>query len=230
MFRHSAIHRDAVQDVTRSGPATTGSRAPHGSRWRAALPSAAVVAFLLHPAVPLSLWVVWAVWAFNQRKAPPVLPKIDRVRARPGDLAAGGSTATSKTELRVRKVLENAGYRTYPQGTLMCMGRDSAGKNRFFTPDILIRRPFVVVEVDPNHWHGAPEKVAEDIMRNRFYAARGLRIVRVRIDGTQALSPNDVVIPHSDFDPDRDGTMVLRAVAGSRLLPPTYWNAHVAGT
>lgn len=88
----------------------------------------------------------------------------------------------------------------------MCVGRDSAGKNRFFTPDILVRRPFAVVEVDPARWHGAPEKVAEDIMRNRFYAARGLRVVRVRIDGTEALSPNDVVIAESDFVPERHGT------------------------
>ena len=106
---------------------------------------------------------------------------------------------------------------------MMCMGRDSAGKNRFFTPDILIRRPFAAVEVDPDHWHGTPDKIAEDIMRNRFYAARGLRVVRVRIDGTQALSPNDVVIAQSDFDPARDGTAVLRAVAGARMLPPTFW-------
>lgn len=189
-----------------------------------------MIEFLLHPVVPLSLLAVWAAVVWNHRKAPPVLPKMDRNRARPGDLAAGGSAATSKTEQRVRKVLEDAGYATYPQGTLMCMGRDSAGKNRFFTPDILVRRPFSVVEVDPHHWHGAPEKVAEDIMRNRFYAARGLRIVRVRIAGTAALSPNDVVIAESDFDPARDGTAVLRAVAGARMLPPTYWNAPAART
>ncbi|MFZ2240436.1 MAG: hypothetical protein WAV90_13040, partial [Gordonia amarae] len=120
--------------------------------------------FLLHPAVPAALLVVWvAVWV-SQRKAPPLLPKMDRARARPGDLSLGGSAATSKTEKRVREVIERAGYRTYPQGTLMCMGRDSDGKQRFFTPDILVRRPFAVVEVDPAHWHGAPEKVAEDIM------------------------------------------------------------------
>ncbi|WP_036372574.1 hypothetical protein [Mycolicibacterium austroafricanum] len=189
-----------------------------------------MIEFLLHPVVPLSLLVVWAVWAHNHRKTPPVLPKMDRSRARPGDLSAGGSTATSKTEQRVRKVLEDAGYATYPQGTLMCMGRDSAGKNRFFTPDILVRRPFAVVEVDPHHWHGTPDKIAEDIMRNRFYAARGLRVVRVRIAGTQALSPNDVVIEQSDFDPARDRTAVLRAVAGARMLPPTFWTVPAART
>lgn len=179
--------------------------------------------FLLHPAVPLALLVVWtAVW-WHQRKTPPLLPKMDRKNARPGDLSRGGSKATSKTEQRVRKAIENAGYRTYPQGTLMCMGRDSSGKKRFFTPDILVRKPFAVVEVDPAHWHGTPEKIAEDVMRNRFYAARGLRVIRVRIDGAQALCPNDVVIAESDFDSDRHGPAVVRALGSSRMLPPTYW-------
>lgn len=182
-----------------------------------------MIEFLLHPIVPLALLVVWVVVWHSHRRTPPILPKMDRARARPGDLAAGGSAATSKTEKRVRTALERAGFSTYPQGTLMCMGRDSGGKNRFFTPDILVRRPFAVVEVDPNHWHGAPEKVAEDIMRNRFYAARGLRVIRVRIDGAQALSPNDVVIPESDFDPDLHTSAVVRAVASARMLPPTHW-------
>jgi hypothetical protein len=104
-------------------------------------------------------------------------------------------------------------------------GRDSAGKNQFFTPDILVRRPFAVVEVDPARWHGAPEKVAEDTMRNRFYAARGLRVVRVRIDGTEALSPNDVVIAGSDFVPERHGAAVVRALGTARMLPARYWES-----
>lgn len=182
-----------------------------------------MVEFLLHPIVPMALLVVWAMAWWRQRKTPPVLPKMDRVHARPGDLSLGGSAATSKTEMRVRRVLENAGYSTYPQGTLMCMGRDSAGKNRFFTPDILLRKPFAVVEVDPAHWHGAPEKVAEDIMRNRFYARRGLRVIRVRIAGTEALGPNDVVIRESDFDPVKHRTVLLRAVASAKVVPPNYW-------
>ncbi len=184
-----------------------------------------MVDFLLHPVVPLALLVVWAMVWRHQRKTPPVLPAMDRSRARPGDLSRGGSAATSKTEQRVRDVIEKAGYRTYPQGTLMCMGHDSAGKKRFFTPDILLRKPFAVVEVDPAHWHGSPDKIAEDVMRNRFYASRGLRVIRVRIAGTQALSPNDVVIPESDFDAARHGTAVLRAVASAKMLPSTFWQS-----
>lgn len=178
---------------------------------------------LLHPAVPSAFLMLWVVVWWNQRKSPPLMPEMDRNRARPGDISRGGSTATSKLEQRVRDCVEKAGYPTYPQGTLLCVGRDSAGRNRFFTPDILVRKPYAVIEVDPAHWHGSPEKVAEDIMRNRFYAAVGLRVVRVRIDGTKALGPNDVVISESDFHTDRHGPRVVRALGSARRVPPTYW-------
>ncbi|KXO93043.1 Uncharacterised protein (plasmid) [Tsukamurella tyrosinosolvens] len=183
-----------------------------------------MLAFLLHPMVPFAADVVFLWWLFNQRGARPVAPKMDRSTARLGDLAADGSAKTSKPEKSVREVIERAGYRTYPQGTMMCMGYDSAGKKRFFTPDILLQRPFAVVEYDPAHWHGAPEKVAEDVMRNRFYARAGLKIIRVRIDGTQALGPNDVVIAESEFDAARDGAAVLRAIGRAREVPSNYWD------
>lgn len=185
-----------------------------------------MIAFLLHPAVPASLLVVWAVVWWDTRRTPPLLPAMDRRRAVAGDVSRGGSTATSKLETRVRRTIEAAGYRTYPQGTLLCVGRDSAGKNRFFTPDILVRRPYAVVEVDPARWHGSPGKVAEDILRNRFYAAAGLRVVRVRLAGCQALSPNDVVIPEQVFRPERHGPAVVRALGSAKMLPPSYWERH----
>jgi len=49
-----------------------------------------VTNFLLHPAVPLALLVVWSVMSWTQRKTPPLLPEMDRRRARPGDLSRGG--------------------------------------------------------------------------------------------------------------------------------------------
>ena len=183
-----------------------------------------MVDLLLHPVIPLALLVVWATVWWNHRKNPPLLPEMDRHRARPGDVALGGSAASSKLEMRVRSCIEAAGYPTYPQGTLLCVGRDSSGKNRFFTPDILVRKPYAAVEVDPEHWHGSPSAVAEDIMRNRFYAAVGLRVVRVRIAGVEALGPNDVVIEEKDFRPERHGDRVLRALGSARLVPPAYWN------
>lgn len=62
----------------------------------------------------------------------------------------------------------------------------------------------MVVEVDPHFWHGDPDKIKHDIDRNRMYARMGYIIVRVRIGGTEALSPNDVVLPQGDFEPERD--------------------------
>lgn len=182
-----------------------------------------MVDLLLHPAIPTVLLVLWVMLWWSHRKTPPLLPAMDRDRARPGDVSRGGSTATSKLEMRVRRCVESAGYPTYPQGTLLCVGTDNAGRKRFFTPDILVRKPFAVIEVDPAHWHGTPEKVAEDIMRNRFYAAVGLRIVRVRIAGTKALGPNDVVIPDSDFHPDQHGPRVVKALGSAKMVPATYW-------
>lgn len=193
------------------------------TRRRGGDPVNPTVDFLLHPAVPSALLVLWVVVWWNHRKHPPLMSEMDRRHARPGDLSRGGSKATSNTEQRVRDVIESAGFRTYPQGTLLCVGRDSDGRNRFFTPDIMLRKPRLVVEVDPAHYHGSPEKIAEDLMRNRFYASVGLKVVRVRIAGTRALSPNDVVIPESDFRPDRDGAKVIRALGAARELPPSYW-------
>ncbi|WP_293059549.1 hypothetical protein [Mycobacterium sp.] len=41
----------------------------------------------------------------------------------------------------------------------------------------------------------------------------------MRIAGTQALSPNDVVIPESDFQPERRGPEVVRALGSAKMLP-----------
>ncbi len=183
-----------------------------------------MIELFLHPAVPLALLVVWSVVWWRRRKQPPLLPEMDRHQARPGDVALGGSPKTSKLEQRVRDCVEGAGFRTYPQGTLLCVGRDSNGRNRFLTPDILVRKPYAAVEVDPAYWHGSPDKVAEDIMRNRFYASVGLKVVRVRIAGTKALGPNDVVIEESDFRPERHGSQVVKALGSARIVPPSYWN------
>ena len=183
-----------------------------------------MIEFLLHPSVPGALLGVWSLMWWSHRRTPPLISDMDRHRARPGDVSRGGSAATSKLEQRVRDCVESAGYPTYPQGTLLCVGRDSTGKNRFFTPDILVRKPFTAVEVDPEHWHGTPEKVAEDLMRNRFYATLGLRVVRIRIAGTKALGPNDVVIAESDFHPDRHGPEVIRALGSAKRVPAAYWS------
>lgn len=182
-----------------------------------------MTSFWLNPTVPTALIVLWAlIWMFTRRSRP-VAKKMDRPNAKRGDLSRDGERKTSKTEMRVRRTIEKAGYATYPQGTMLCVGTDSGGKKRFFTPDIMIKNPYMVVEVDPAFWHGADNKVDEDIMRNKLYASCGLKIVRVRIAGTQKLSPNDVVIKEGDYDPKKHGRAVLLAVGRARFYPASHW-------
>lgn len=182
-----------------------------------------LVGLLLQPALWWVLLAVWIVVWFRERSAPPVAAKFDPRTARPGDLFADGSSATSNTEKRVRKVIEDAGYRLYPPSVRIYTPRDGDGKRHKYTPDILLRKPKMIVEVDPHFWHGDPSKIAHDIDRNRMYARLGYIIVRVRIAGTQALSPNDVVISTSDFDIVRDGPLLLSKIRKAKYLPPRVW-------
>lgn len=179
--------------------------------------------FLLQPALWWFLLAVWVVVWFRERSAPPVASKFNPKTARPGDLFADGSSATSNTEKRVRKVIEDAGYRLYPPSVRIYTPRDGNGKRHKYTPDILLKKPKMIVEVDPHFWHGDPDKIAHDIDRNRMYARLGYTIVRVRIAGTQALSPNDVVITTSDFDIVRDGPLLLKRIRRAKYLPPRVW-------
>lgn len=179
--------------------------------------------FLLNPAV---WWIALGIWVFvwlRQRNAPSVAAKFNRKTARPGDLFADGSTATSKTEQKVRDTIEKAGYRLYPPSTRVYTPKDGDGKNRKYTPDIMLKKPKMIVEVDPHFWHGDNDRIAHDIDRNRMYARLGYTIVRVRIAGTLALSPNDVVLGQGDFDPDRDGATLLKGIRRAKFYPPRFW-------
>lgn len=178
---------------------------------------------LLNPAL---WWVALGVWVFiwfKQRSAPTVVGKFNKKTARPGDLFADGSTATSKTEQKVRDTIEKAGYRLYPPSTRVYTPSDGDGKNHRYTPDIMLKKPKLIVEVDPHFWHGDNDRIAHDIDRNRMYARMGYAIVRVRIAGTLALSPNDVVLGQGDFEPARDGAALLRGIRRAKFLPPSYW-------
>ena len=176
---------------------------------------------------PVLWWILLAVWIavwFRDRSAPPVTKTFNKKTARPGELFADGSMATSKTEKRVRKAIEDAGYRLYPPSVRVYTPADGNGVRHKYTPDILLKKPKMIVEVDPHFWHGDPDKIAHDIDRNRMYARLGYTIVRVRIAGTQALSPNDVVITTSDFDIERDGPLLLKGIRRAKYYPPKFWD------
>lgn len=178
---------------------------------------------LLKPAFWTILLAVWIIVWYRERRCPPVAKKFNPKTAKPGDLFADGSTATSKTENRVRGVIEAAGYRLYPASTRVYTPRDGAGKQHKYTPDILLKKPKMIVEVDPHFWHGDASKIAHDIDRNRMYAKLGYTIVRVRIGGTKALSPNDVVFPQGDFYPVRDADDLLKAIRRAKYIHPKQW-------
>lgn len=170
----------------------------------------------------LALWVV--VWV-RSRVTPPVTKEFNRKTARSGDLFADGSSATSKTEMRVRWVIQKAGYRVYPQSTRLLTPPDHSGKRHKYTPDVMLWKPKMVVEVDPHFWHGDNDRIAHDLDRNRMYARLGYTVVRVRIAGTEALSPNDVVITDSDFDIAKHGPAVVKAIRKAKYLPPRHWDS-----
>lgn len=179
---------------------------------------------ILHPAIWWLALVVWIVIWLRDRQYPPVHPKFDKRTARPGELFADGSTATSFTEKKVRKAIEDAGYKLYPPSTRIYTLADANGVRHKYTPDILLKKPKMVVEVDPHFWHGDRDKIAHDIDRNVMYARLGYTIVRVRIGGTMALSPNDVVIADGDFNIEKHGPLLLKGIKRAKFYPPKVWS------
>lgn len=188
-----------------------------------------VADLLLNPALWWVLAVLWVGKAFHERHVTrPVAKEYDKRRGpRPGDLFADGSLATSKLEKGIRATIEEAGYRLYPPSTRVYTHKDNEGENHLYTPDIMFKRQKMVIEVDPKFWHGDPHRVAHDIDRNRAYAKLGYTIVRVRIGGAEALSPNDVVLDGPGFDPKRnpkDRTTLLKGIRRARYLPARAWS------
>lgn len=180
--------------------------------------------FLLSPILWWILLALWVWWAVDSAAYPRVSKKFDKRTAKPGDLFTGGSTATSGTEKKVLETLHKAGYKTYPSSTWIWTPKDANGVAHRYTPDIIVKKPKMIVEVDPLHWHGGFDRIKHDVDRNRMYAAMGYTILRVRIGGAQALSPNDVVIPEGDFDPKAHSKKLLRAVRSAKRLPSRHWN------
>lgn len=189
-----------------------------------------------HPIADLLLsppfwWIMAALFAakmlHERTGVRPVAREFNKKRGpRPGDLFADGSTATSKLEKRIRETVEQAGYKLYPPSTRIYTHKDNEGKNHRYTPDIMLKKQKVIIEVDPKFWHGDPRKIAHDIDRNRAYAKLGYTIVRVRIGGAEALSRNDIVLEGPGFDPERnpsDRRRLLKGIRRARYLPAKEW-------
>lgn len=163
--------------------------------------------FFLSPTpwiVGLILWFVYVVRFQNRHTVVKVIDaKVPLADAKPGALYTGGSEATSKLEMRVRGDLESLGFILYPQGTAIITLPDENGNKHRYTPDIIIKRPKVIVEVDPEFTHLGKE--ADDERRGRLYQQLGYGVVRYRLGkNLRRMGPYDVVRPYKDYNPRLD--------------------------
>lgn len=184
--------------------------------------------FLLTPAFWWVCLVVWVAFLFRDRKTPPVIQisdkkKISLKKRRPGALYSDGSAAGSKIENKIRESIERMGYRLYPHGTAIVTKPDVYGKKHKYTPDIMIKRHKIIVEVDPQYTHGGAGKIAHDIDRNRAYSQLGYKIVRIRMGGARKLSDNDVLFDGGSYDHYQHKGKLSRAIRRARFFPPRYW-------
>lgn len=211
---------------------------------RATLSSmSAVLLTLFQVAMTPVFWIAlifwWAWRRFNVGVHVVIEKTFHKPTALPGQLFADGSTATSKTEMLVRSSLVRHGVRPARAGTAVWTNPDHRGIPHKYTPDILIPAGHLIVEVDPSYTHGKYQKVgtpngetwvpqnykkvADDLLRNQMYAALGYRVVRLRMGGAQALSPHDVVVASSYFDPASMAPDLVKACRKAKYLPPQFW-------
>jgi len=183
-----------------------------------------ILELLLWPGFWWGMLVLWLVIWIRGIQKPPVSKKFHKPTAKTGDLFADGSTATSKLEARIRWTIKKSGYRVYPPSTRIYTPPDHNGKRHKYTPDIILRKPKLIVEVDPLFTHRGEDKVNDDIARNRMYARMGYTVVRIRIGGARALSPNDVVILEGDYDIEKHGRMIIAGIRKARPLPARFWD------
>lgn len=109
-----------------------------------------------------------------------------------GTVIQSRNLTTSHTEQRVREKLVAAGFAVHKGRSAIQCGYEPQRNNfPILTPDILISKSKVCVEVDPAHTHLGKEK--GDKTRNQLLADAGWQVVRLRIGGLQAVGEHDVV-------------------------------------
>lgn len=156
-----------------------------------------------------ALWFIGLVaWAFtfttsHTNVARVIDKKVPLAQAQPGQLYTGGSEATSKLEMRIRSDLKAAGFKLYPQGTALITYPDENGNKHRYTPDIIVKKPKVIVEVDPEFTHLGKEH--DDERRGRLYQQLGYGVVRYRLGkNLRRMGPYDVVRPYKDYNKKMD--------------------------
>lgn len=113
-----------------------------------------------------------------------------------GTVLQSRSTAISKLELGVREKLVAEGFKVHKgRSAIQCGYEPRRGNYPILTPDILISKEKVCIEVDSGYTHRGEEE--KDRTRNRLLAEAGWTVVRLRLGGLEPIGPYDVVAESS---------------------------------
>lgn len=109
-----------------------------------------------------------------------------------GTVIQSRNLSTSQTEQEVKDKLVAAGFAVHKGRSAIQCGHEPQ-RNNFpvLTPDILISKTKVCVEVDPAYTHTAEEQ--KDKTRNDLLAGVGWKVVRLRLGGLGPIGEYDVL-------------------------------------
>lgn len=109
-----------------------------------------------------------------------------------GTVVQSRNLTTSQMEQRVRDKLVAAGFNVHKGRSGIQCGHEPQRNNfPILTPDILISKTKVCVEVDPAHTHAGKEK--DDSTRNQLLNGAGWQVVRLRLGGLGSIGKYDVL-------------------------------------
>lgn len=133
-----------------------------------------------------------------------------------GTVVQSRSSAVSKTERQVRDKLVESGLTVHKgRSAIQCGSEPLRGNFPILTPDIIISKTKVCVEVDPAYTHAEKETV--DKTRNNLLAAVGWQVVRLRLGGLEPIGEHDVVVESENVTKEAITALVAAvadAVAG----------------
>lgn len=109
-----------------------------------------------------------------------------------GTVVQSRNLSTSLTEQQVKDKLIAAGFVVHKgRSAIQCGHEPQRGNFPVLTPDILISKTKVCVEVDPAYTHAGKEE--EDQIRNDLLGGVGWQVVRLRLGGLGAIGEHDVL-------------------------------------
>lgn len=133
-----------------------------------------------------------------------------------GTVIQSRNLSTSKTELQVRDKLIAAGFMLHKgRSAIQCGLEPRRGNFPVLTPDILISRTKVCIEVDPAYTHAGKEET--DQLRNDLLGGVGWKVIRLRLGGLGAIGEHDVLVESEAVTKEAMEALVLAvtdAVAG----------------